>query len=56
YASSSRAALINKIHEYESSMVEDASFSFQNVVAQLRVLNPELVEEGLDEDKEVRDG
>ncbi|MCI86583.1 hypothetical protein A2U01_0107864, partial [Trifolium medium] len=46
----------SKIHEYESSMVEAVSFSFKNVVAQLRVLNPELIEEGLDEDKEVRDG
>ncbi|PNX59604.1 hypothetical protein L195_g059770, partial [Trifolium pratense] len=46
----------SKIYEYESSMVEAASFSFKNVVAQLRVLNPELAEEGLDEDKEVQDG
>ncbi|PNX67494.1 hypothetical protein L195_g063543, partial [Trifolium pratense] len=27
-----------------------------NAVAQLRILNPSLVEEGLDEEKEVRDG
>ncbi|PNX92631.1 hypothetical protein L195_g015771 [Trifolium pratense] len=51
YASSSRAVLIVKIQEYESNMVAAATFSFNNAVAQLRVLNP-----GLDEDKEVRDG
>ncbi|PNX83336.1 hypothetical protein L195_g039377, partial [Trifolium pratense] len=56
YSLLNRAGLISKIHEYESSMVEAASLSFKNEVAQLRVLNPELVEEGLDEDKEVRDG
>ncbi|MCI19011.1 hypothetical protein A2U01_0040166, partial [Trifolium medium] len=58
YASFSRAALINKIYDVESSMVEVASLSFRNAVAQLHVLNPgfEFVEEGLDKEKEVRDG
>ncbi|MCI18716.1 hypothetical protein A2U01_0039871, partial [Trifolium medium] len=58
YASFSRVALINKIYDVESSMVEAASLSFRNAVAQLHVLNPglEFVEEGLDEEKEVRDG
>ncbi|PNX62193.1 hypothetical protein L195_g052846, partial [Trifolium pratense] len=56
YASSSRAALIAKIQELESNMIAAASFSFNNAVAQLRILNPGLIEEGLDEEKEVRDG
>ncbi|PNX68471.1 hypothetical protein L195_g063994, partial [Trifolium pratense] len=56
YASSSRVVLIAKIQELESNMVAAAAFSFTNAVAQLRVLNPSLVEEGLDEEKEVRDG
>ncbi|CAJ2644668.1 unnamed protein product [Trifolium pratense] len=56
YASSSRAALIAKIQEYESNMVVAASFSFNNAIAQLRILNPNLGEEGLNEEKEVRDG
>ncbi|CAJ2640236.1 unnamed protein product [Trifolium pratense] len=56
YASSSRADLIAKIQELESNMVAAAAFSFSNAVAQLRILNPGLNEEGLDEEKEVRDG
>ncbi|CAJ2651308.1 unnamed protein product [Trifolium pratense] len=56
YASSSRAALIAKIQELESNMVAAATFSFNNAVAQLRILNPGLIEEGLDEEKDVRDG
>ncbi|PNX91328.1 hypothetical protein L195_g047458, partial [Trifolium pratense] len=56
YASSSRAALIAKIQELESNMVAAATFSFNNAVAQLRILNPSLIEEGLDEEKEVHDG
>ncbi|MCI05148.1 hypothetical protein A2U01_0026198, partial [Trifolium medium] len=58
YASFSRAALINKIYDVESSIVEAASLSFRNAVAQLHVLNPnfEFVEEGLDEENEVFDG
>ncbi|CAJ2653383.1 unnamed protein product [Trifolium pratense] len=56
YASSSRADLIAKIQELESNMVAAAAFSFNNAVAQLRILNPGLNEEGLDEEKEVRDG
>ncbi|CAJ2653631.1 unnamed protein product [Trifolium pratense] len=56
YASSSRADLIAKIQELESNMVAAAAFSFNNAVAQLRILNPSLIEEGLDEEKEVRDG
>ncbi|CAJ2633239.1 unnamed protein product [Trifolium pratense] len=56
YASSSRADLLAKIQELESNMVAAAAFSFNNAVAQLRILNPGLNEEGLDEEKEVRDG
>ncbi|CAJ2645636.1 unnamed protein product [Trifolium pratense] len=56
YASSSRAVLIAKIQELESNMVAAATFSFNNAVAQLKILNPSLIEEGLDEEKEVRDG
>ncbi|CAJ2677122.1 unnamed protein product [Trifolium pratense] len=56
YASSSRADMLAKIQELESSMVAAAAFSFNNAVAQLRILNPGLNEEGLDEEKEVRDG
>ncbi|PNX56091.1 hypothetical protein L195_g058038, partial [Trifolium pratense] len=52
----SRAALIAKIQELESNMVAAATLSFNNAVAQLRILNPSLIEEGLDEEKEVRDG
>ncbi|MCI42501.1 hypothetical protein A2U01_0063738, partial [Trifolium medium] len=38
----------------EASMIAAASAQFHNVVAQLRILNPnvEFVEDGLDEDKE----
>ncbi|MCI08738.1 hypothetical protein A2U01_0029817 [Trifolium medium] len=58
YVESSRAELISKIYDVESSMVEAASLSFHNAVAQLRLLNPgfELNVKGLDEDKEVCDG
>ncbi|GAU48106.1 hypothetical protein TSUD_133260 [Trifolium subterraneum] len=58
YAKFSRADLIAKIYEVGDLQLEVASSSFQNALAQLQVLNPEiqLVTDGLDELKEVRDG
>ncbi|PNY10130.1 hypothetical protein L195_g006699 [Trifolium pratense] len=56
YTSCTRTALIAKIHELSNNMVAASSFSFQNAVAQLQLLNPGIAIEGLDEDKEVRDG
>ncbi|GAU10256.1 hypothetical protein TSUD_420310, partial [Trifolium subterraneum] len=58
YSKSSRAELIAKIYQIGDLQLDVASSSFQNALAQLRVLNPgvELVTEGLDELKEVRDG
>jgi hypothetical protein len=58
YASFSRAGLISKIFEVGDLQLEVASSSFRNALAQLQVLNPDvqLVTEGLDEMKEVRDG
>jgi hypothetical protein len=54
----SRADLIRRIMDGESSMLEVATSSFNNAVAQLRILNPstELIVEGLDEYKIVKDG
>ncbi|MCH88114.1 hypothetical protein A2U01_0008995 [Trifolium medium] len=58
YAEASRADLNKKILDFEASMIAVASAQFQNAVAQLRILNPniEFVEDGLDEDKDVREG
>ncbi|MCI43734.1 hypothetical protein A2U01_0064972, partial [Trifolium medium] len=58
YTESSRAELLTNIFEVESTMIEAASSQFHNAIAQLRALNPdvELNMEGLDEEKEVRDG
>ncbi|GAU27622.1 hypothetical protein TSUD_270110 [Trifolium subterraneum] len=58
YASFSRAGLISKIFEVGDLQLEVASSSFRNALAQLQILNPDvqLVTEGLDEMKEVRDG
>ncbi|GAU29956.1 hypothetical protein TSUD_360710 [Trifolium subterraneum] len=58
YSKFSRAELIAKIYQIGDLQLDVASSSFQNALAQLRVLNPgvELVTEGLDELKEVRDG
>ncbi|CAJ2639900.1 unnamed protein product [Trifolium pratense] len=57
YMSFSRAALIAKIVESKSLQLETAKSSFENAIAQMLVLNPnvELVTKGLDEFKEVRD-
>ncbi|PNX74551.1 hypothetical protein L195_g030474 [Trifolium pratense] len=57
YMSFSRAALIAKILESKSLQLETAKSSFENAIAQMLVLNPnvELVTKGLDEFKEVRD-
>jgi hypothetical protein len=54
----SPADLIRRIMDGESSMLEVATSSFNNAVAQLRILNPstELIVEGLDEYKIVKDG
>ncbi|MCI37613.1 hypothetical protein A2U01_0058837, partial [Trifolium medium] len=52
YTECSRAELITKVFEVEGSMLEAARSQFHNVVAQLRILNMELIVEGLDEDKE----
>ncbi|GAU49340.1 hypothetical protein TSUD_88470 [Trifolium subterraneum] len=58
YASFSRAGLISKIYKVGDLQLEVASSSFRNALAQLQILNPgvQLVTEGLDEMKEVRDG
>jgi predicted nuclease with TOPRIM domain len=58
YAKLSRADLIAKIYQIGDLQLEVASSSFQNALAQLQILNPgvQLVTEGLDELKEVRDG
>ncbi|GAU46914.1 hypothetical protein TSUD_402950 [Trifolium subterraneum] len=58
YSNFTRADLISKIYEVSDLQLDVASSSFKNALAQLRILNPgvELVTEGLDEMKEVRDG
>ncbi|MCI40638.1 hypothetical protein A2U01_0061871, partial [Trifolium medium] len=58
YAGFSRAQLVRTILELNDTMLETANSQFHNVVAQLRVLNVELElnVDGLDEEKEVRDG
>ncbi|GAU40530.1 hypothetical protein TSUD_366950 [Trifolium subterraneum] len=58
YAKFSRADLIAKVYQIGDLQLDVASSSFQNALAQLQVLNPgiQLLTEGLDELKEVRDG
>ncbi|GAU37818.1 hypothetical protein TSUD_276360 [Trifolium subterraneum] len=58
YANFTRAGLISKIYEVGNLQLEVASSSFKNALAQLQILNPgvQLVTEGMDEMKEVRDG
>ncbi|GAU46657.1 hypothetical protein TSUD_184450 [Trifolium subterraneum] len=58
YANFSQAVLVAKIYQIGDLQLEVASSSFRNALAQLQVLNPgvQLVTEGLDEFKEVRDG
>ncbi|GAU49404.1 hypothetical protein TSUD_92500 [Trifolium subterraneum] len=58
YAKFSRADLIAKIYQIGDTQLDIASSSFQNALAQVQVLNPgiQLVTEGLDELKDVRDG
>ncbi|GAU31606.1 hypothetical protein TSUD_30680 [Trifolium subterraneum] len=58
YAKLSRADLIAKIYQIGDMQLDVASSSFQNALAQLQILNPcvQLVTEGLEELKEVRDG
>ncbi|GAU41769.1 hypothetical protein TSUD_13700 [Trifolium subterraneum] len=58
YAKFSRADLISKIYQIGDLQLDVASSSFRNAVAQLQILNPEvqLITEGMDEMKEVRDG
>jgi hypothetical protein len=50
--------LISRIYQIGDLQLEVASSSFKNAVAQLQILNPDvqLVTEGMDEMKEVRDG
>ncbi|GAU47342.1 hypothetical protein TSUD_302110 [Trifolium subterraneum] len=58
YANFSRAGLIAKIYEVGDLQLEVASSSFRNALAKLQILNPgvQLITEGMDEMKEVRDG
>ncbi|GAU31791.1 hypothetical protein TSUD_22370 [Trifolium subterraneum] len=58
YSNFTRAGLISKIYEVGDLQLDVASSSFKNALAQLRILNPgvQLVTEGMDEMKEVRDG
>ncbi|GAU32291.1 hypothetical protein TSUD_63080 [Trifolium subterraneum] len=58
YAKSSWADLIAKIYQISDLQLDVASSSFKNALAHLQVLNPDvqLVTEGMDEMKEVRDG
>ncbi|MCH92360.1 hypothetical protein A2U01_0013298 [Trifolium medium] len=58
YAWSDRVELIKKIIDVEEAMIAATNSQFHNAVAQLRILNPnvEFVVDGLDEDKEVREG
>ncbi|MCI43707.1 hypothetical protein A2U01_0064945 [Trifolium medium] len=58
YAGLRPAMLVSKIFELNDNMLETASSQFHNAIAQIRALNAgmELNMEGLDEEKEVRDG
>ncbi|GAU45098.1 hypothetical protein TSUD_183050 [Trifolium subterraneum] len=58
YSKFSRADLILRIYQIGDLQLEVASSSFRNALAQLQVLNPDvqLVTDGMDELKEVRDG
>jgi hypothetical protein len=58
FTSLSRGALIRELIDAQNSVIDMATSSFQNAVAQVQALNPgvELILEGLDECKEVRDG
>ncbi|GAU27460.1 hypothetical protein TSUD_161460 [Trifolium subterraneum] len=58
YKGFTRAALVSRIFELKGQQLDVAESSFDNVVAQLEVLNPgvELVVAGASELKEVQDG
>ncbi|GAU47764.1 hypothetical protein TSUD_193010 [Trifolium subterraneum] len=58
YRGFTRAALVSRIFELEAQQLDAAKSSFDNAVAQLMVLNPDvnLVVEGASELKEVQDG
>jgi chromosome segregation ATPase len=58
YTNTSRRSLIKQLMEAQNSAVDMATSSFQNVIAQIQILNAgvELKLEGLDECKEVFDG
>ncbi|GAU51719.1 hypothetical protein TSUD_415250 [Trifolium subterraneum] len=58
YKGFTRAALVSRIFELEAQQLDIAKSSFDNVVAQLLVLNPEvdLVTAGASELKEVQEG
>ncbi|MCI17353.1 hypothetical protein A2U01_0038500, partial [Trifolium medium] len=58
YAGFSRVDFVRTVLDWKGSVVEVSSGQFRNVVAQIKLLNPnvELNLSGLDEEKEVRDG
>ncbi|MCI26066.1 hypothetical protein A2U01_0047258, partial [Trifolium medium] len=49
---------VKTVLDWQGSVVEVSSGQFHNVIAQIKLLNPnvELNLSGLDEEKEVRDG
>ncbi|MCI43275.1 hypothetical protein A2U01_0064512, partial [Trifolium medium] len=58
YADFSRADLVKMVLDWQGSVVEVSSSQFCNAIAQIQLLNPnvEFNLDGLDEEKEVRDG
>ncbi|MCI39279.1 hypothetical protein A2U01_0060510, partial [Trifolium medium] len=58
YADFSRADLVKTVLDWQGSVVEVSSSHFRNAIAQIQLLNPdvEFNLEGLDKEKEVRDG
>ncbi|MCI30558.1 hypothetical protein A2U01_0051768 [Trifolium medium] len=58
YADFSRARLVQTIMDLNDSMIDAASSQFANAVEQLKLVNADkdLIFEGIDEDKVVRDG
>jgi hypothetical protein len=58
FTNTSRGSLIRQLVEAQNSVVDMATSSFRNAVAQIQILNVdvELKLEGLDECKEVLDG
>ncbi|MCI39644.1 hypothetical protein A2U01_0060876, partial [Trifolium medium] len=58
YADFSQTDLVKTVLDWQGSVVEVSSSLFRNAIAQIQLLNPnvEFNREGLDEEKEVRDG